>query len=133
MIWLFILIGAAPTPPAVKVEELLKVPVRPEKKSDAYEKELYKKALSEIRSENWNQSIISMESFAQQNPQSHLADNAIYWMAEIYIQKKEYRLAHDELTRLIRDYPHSDRAPLALKKSSELQTLIQKKESGGNE
>ena len=40
-----------------------------------------------------------MEDFVRKNPRSEWADHAIYWMAQIYIQKEEFGLAEAELQR----------------------------------
>ncbi len=69
----------------------------------------YQNALRLMADENWQEALIQLESFAQQYADSELADNAIYLMAEIYLQKGEIRLAQAELQRLLRQYPKSDR------------------------
>lgn len=73
----------------------------------------YQTAFKEIQNENWNEAVVLMEAFVQQFPQSNLADNALFWIAQVYFQKNEKELARSELQRLLKFYPHGDRAKRA--------------------
>ncbi len=84
------------------------------RKTNAKERErLYRSALGLAQAEQWNDAILAFENFAQEYAESELADNAIYWIAQIYLQKNEVGLARVELERLIKLYPHGDRAKRA--------------------
>ncbi len=76
--------------------------------------EYYHLALRAFREDRWDDGILMMEYFVNRFPKSDLADNAIYWIAEGYIQKNELGLARAELQRIIDLYPRSDRASRAL-------------------
>lgn len=73
----------------------------------------YREALKDVQAENWNEALISMEAFVRGFATSELADNALYWMAQIYIEKGEFELARTELNRLLKSYPNGDRAKRA--------------------
>jgi len=88
------------------------------------EKTLYRAALEAIENENWDEAVLRMEHFVRYFSKSELADNAIYWMAEIYVRKNELGLAREELARILRDFPNSDRVARA-------QQLLEKI-NGGN-
>lgn len=47
--------------------------------------------------------------FVKENPQHDYADNAIYWMGEVYYDQKEYLLAVSEFQRVINEYPTSNK------------------------
>lgn len=74
------------------------------------EGDLYREALSKIEIENWDEAIVLMEDFIRSFPESDLSDNALYWIAQIYLMKKENDLARTELKRLLHLYPDGDRA-----------------------
>lgn len=91
----------------IKAEKL------PAPKSQNEEKALYEKALNAVDSENWDEGLLRMEHFVKYFPTSAMADNAIFWMAQIYLQKNETELARAELQRLQQLYPKSDRSTQA--------------------
>lgn len=85
----------------------------PAPRSPNEEKQLYEKALKTIETENWDEALLRMEHFIKYFPQSSMADNAIFWMAQIYLQKNEPELARAELIRLDQLYPESERTQQA--------------------
>lgn len=89
------------------------------------ERELYRTALKSVQNEDWEDALLRMEHFVRYFPRSELADNAIYWMAEIYIRKDELGLAREELSRILRDYPKGDRARKAQKTLNQLNAQSQ--------
>jgi TolA-binding protein len=82
----------------------------PAPKSKDEEKTLYERALNAVDTENWDEGLLRMEHFVKYFPDSSMADNAIFWMAQIYLQKNETELARAELHRLQQLYPKSDRS-----------------------
>ncbi len=80
--------------------------------STEQQKRSYREALRLVET-NYHEAILAMEGFAKDNPESDLADNAIYWIAQLYIQRNEVNLARDELLRLLERYPNSDRVKRA--------------------
>ena len=90
-----------------------KVDKLPAPKSQNEEKQLYETALKTVDSENWDEALLRMEHFVKHFPNSGFADNAIFWMAQIYLQKNETELARAELIRLEQLYPKGDRSAQA--------------------
>jgi TolA-binding protein len=73
----------------------------------------YREALKDIEAERWDEAIVAMEAFTRDHPKSDFADHALYWIAQIYIQKGEIELARAELIRLLELYPKGKRAKRA--------------------
>jgi TolA-binding protein len=84
------------------------------KMENSQSKTAYQNALSAVQAEDWEESLIRMESFIRAHPKSEYADNAVYWLAQIYLQRNEIELARSELSRLVGLYPKSERAERAL-------------------
>jgi len=91
---------------------------------NAKAEDVFRAALKEVQDEHWDEAIISMEDFVRQYPKSALADHALFWIAQIYIQQNEVRLAKAELERLIELYPNGDRVKRA-------QAILQSLRGGG--
>ena len=76
-------------------------------------KKAYREALKDVDAEKWDDAIVSMEAYARNFPDSEFADHALYWIAQIYLQKNEIELARAELERLLQLYPNGNRAKRA--------------------
>ncbi len=83
--------------------------------SSPEEDRLYRTALRAVQDENWDEALLRMEHFVKYFPRSDLADNAVFWMAQVYLQKSEVTLAHEEARRLIQNFPKSERLSEAQK------------------
>lgn len=94
-------------------------------KDNSEAKEIYLQGIRAFQAEKWDEALLRLEHFVRYFHESKLADNAVFWMAKIYIEKSQPALAQEELQRLLRDYPKSERASLA-------KTLLNKIESGGH-
>ncbi len=92
---------------------LLSVATKPSPRLRSEQQAYYSEALELIRQESWDEALVRMESFAHQYPESSFADNAIYWMGQIYLQKNERALARDEFKRILKLYPNGDRSERA--------------------
>lgn len=110
----------------LKKKEPTKIHVRkpnsPSAEESARELKVYREALKDVQNENWNEAIVSMETFVRNFPESDLADHALYWIAEIYFQKGENELGMTELERLLQLYPKGTRARRARLRLAELRS-----------
>lgn len=101
------------------------------KKTKAQARAAYQAALRLFSEQNWNDALIALENFTREFPKSSLADNAIWLMAECYLQKSEPELARLELVRLLESYPKSERRDAAMQRLKTLDdrqlTEIQRK------
>ena len=59
-------------------------------------------------------SVVEFSDFLKNDPEHPLASSAQYHLGMSYFEQKEYKLAEDELNRLLLSYPHSSHVPDAL-------------------
>ena len=76
----------------------------------------YQVALELLRDERYDQSAVSFKEFLAAFPDSRLAANAQYWLAESYYASNEFEKALADFSRVINDYPQSTKVPDALLK-----------------
>lgn len=76
----------------------------------------YQIALELLRNERYEQSAVSFKEFLGAFPDSQLAANAQYWLAESYYASNEFEKALADFARVIDDYPQSTKVPDALLK-----------------
>lgn len=92
--------------------------------------EVYNTAYSDYLKGNFQLAIEGFSLYRQQFPESPLADNALYWIAECYFSQKKFREAIDQFNELILNYPHGDKVAAAyLKKGISLVELGKKDEA----
>lgn len=83
---------------------------------DGSDRDNYQIALELLRNERYDQSAVSFKEFLEAFPDSQLAANAQYWLAESYYASNEFEKALAEFARVIDDYPQSTKVPDALLK-----------------
>jgi len=76
----------------------------------------YQVALELLRDERYDQSAVSFQEFLVAFPDSSLAANAQYWLAESYYASNEFEKALADFARVIEVYPQSTKVPDALLK-----------------
>lgn len=76
----------------------------------------YQVALELLRNERYDQSAVSFQEFLTAFPDSSLAANAQYWLAESYYASNEFEKALADFARVIEAYPQSTKVPDALLK-----------------
>jgi tol-pal system protein YbgF len=76
----------------------------------------YQVALELLREERYDQSAASFKEFLVAFPDSELASNAQYWLAESYYAANEFEKALTDFARVIDEYPQSSKVPDALLK-----------------
>lgn len=69
----------------------------------------YEKALNQYEKENYREAIDAFETVLQIGRGTAYAENAQYYLAESYFQKKDYLLAASEYERFSSLYPRSER------------------------
>ena len=87
--------------------------VRVEKTPEAI---MYNKAKKAFDSNDFETARIQFVNFLKKFPQSNDADNAQFWMGEIYFREKWYEKAILEFQKVIEEYPAGDKVPAALLK-----------------
>lgn len=83
---------------------------------DGSDRDNYQVALELLREERYDQSAASFREFLIAFPESSLAGNAQYWLAESYYASNEFEKALTDFSRVIDDYPQSSKVPDALLK-----------------
>jgi len=86
----------------------------------------FQQAIGLIMSQEYDDAIISLKKFIDNNKESNLAGSAHYWLGEIYIFRKGYRDAAIVLLEGYQKYPNSVKAPDMLYQLSESLINIEK-------
>lgn len=83
---------------------------------DGSDRDNYQIALELLRNERYVESAASFQEFLEAFPESRLAANAQYWLAESYYASDEFEKALADFARVIDNYPQSTKVPDALLK-----------------
>jgi len=86
----------------------------------------FQQAIGLIMSQEYDDAIISLKKFIDNNKESNLAGSAHYWLGKIYIFRKGYRDAAIVLLEGYQKYPNSVKAPDMLYQLSESLINIEK-------
>ncbi|GEM_PF-2196007 len=76
--------------------------------------ELYKKGFDAYIKEHYGEAITYFRQYAENFPQSALADNALFWCGESYYRMNNFYAAITMFEKMLKLYPDSDKAPSAL-------------------
>lgn len=76
----------------------------------------YNAAFDLIQSRRYGDAAVAFQNFLQAFPDSPLADNAQYWLAETYYVQRQFAAALPEFQRVLDEYPQSAKLPDALLK-----------------
>ena len=76
--------------------------------------EMYDWAQGEYKQGRYDAALTSFHLLMMQYPQSSLAPNAHFWMAECYIKARDFERGIEEYEQVITRYPKSDKASAAL-------------------
>ncbi len=117
-------------------EELSKAPKQSKSSSAKSHKELptpkylYAKGLKETKAKEYRAAAKTFKDFLVNHSSHDLADNAQYWLGEIFYDTGEYERAILEFDKVITDYPKGDKRPAAtLKQGFSFERLGAKKEA----
>lgn len=79
-------------------------------------RELYNTAYRDLIRGNYQLALHGFQQFVSQYPNSDLADNAQYWIGEVYYAQGRYPNAIDEFEKVVKWYRDGDKTPSALLK-----------------
>lgn len=79
-------------------------------------RELYNTAYSDLIRGNYQLALHGFQQFLKLYPNSELADNAQYWIGEIYYAQGRYNDAVAEFEKVIKNYPNGDKIPASMLK-----------------
>ena len=77
---------------------------------------LYQRAFETFQAKKMEDAQLLFQQFVNENPAHEYADNAYYWMGEIYYTQGEYNLAVGEFQKVPELYPGGNKVPDALLK-----------------
>lgn len=78
--------------------------------------QVYQEAYRDYQRGNFDLAIAGFQDFLKSSPNSNLADNAAYWIAESLFSQKKYRDAIEQFDNVVTRYPRSDKVPGSLLK-----------------
>ncbi|MCI0480515.1 MAG: tol-pal system protein YbgF [Candidatus Dadabacteria bacterium] len=78
--------------------------------------ELYAAAYKKFQDNDYDGAERGFRRFIERSPDSSLADNAQFWIGEIYYARKSYERAILEYDAVIKKYPSGDKVPSAMLK-----------------
>ena len=102
--------AAAPAKSTAKI-----VPVTPVKK-ELGEDEIYRQAKQAFDQGDSDAAREKFKQLIERNPKSERADNAQFWIGEIYYREKWYEKAILEYQKVIENYPEGNKVPASLLK-----------------
>lgn len=76
----------------------------------------YRRYYAALRAGNHAFAITGFRNFIKRFPHHDFADNARYWLAEAFYDKRDYETALAEFNRVVQDYPQGNKVPDALLK-----------------
>ena len=114
-------------PPPAGTAPMAEVSVTPPVGSGESPLATYQAAYRDYQRGNYDLAIQGFKDFAEHNPNSDLADNAIYWIGECLFSEKKYGEAIQQFDSVVTKYPQSEKVPGALlKKGYAYQALGEK-------
>ena len=76
----------------------------------------YQQAFKLLKQSLYDQAIKAFQAFLTAHPSSQYSDNAQYWLAEAYYVTRQFEPALAEYTRLVNNYPKSQKLTHAMLK-----------------
>ncbi len=76
--------------------------------------ELYRTALNQLRTGEFERAAVSFEEFVTQNPGTAFTDNALFWTALCREKMEQYDRAVSSYNEILQKYPAEDMVPMAL-------------------
>ncbi|MEE8185321.1 MAG: tol-pal system protein YbgF [Thermodesulfobacteriota bacterium] len=78
--------------------------------------DLYKKAMDLFKEGKLEEAVENLREFVKKYPKNSLADNAQYWIGEVYYSGRDYERALIEFKEVVSEYPEENKVPDALLK-----------------
>ena len=103
-------------------EDLPPLTVPPPPLAEEQIEETYNQARAHFESEKYDIAIAEFQKILDSNSDSHLMDNAQYWLADCYYHKGEYGLSAKSFEK-VKDFPDGNKVEDANRKIEMLKTL----------
>jgi len=76
----------------------------------------YRAAVELVKGAKYDAALVALRAFIQRFPRHDYADNAQYWVGEVFYAQKDYAHALTEFRKVIEVYPRGNKVPDALLK-----------------
>lgn len=76
----------------------------------------YEAAVAKVKAKDHDGAVTALRAFLDAYPRHDLADNAQYWLGEVYYDAKDWARAVVEFRATVEDYPRGNKVPDALLK-----------------
>jgi tol-pal system protein YbgF len=76
----------------------------------------YEAAVAKVKAKDHSAAVAALRDFLERYPRHDLADNAQYWLGEVYYDAKDYPRAVVEFRATVESYPRGNKVPDALLK-----------------
>ena len=103
-------------PTAAPVKSTAKIVPVPQVKKELGEDEIYRQAKQAFDQGDSEAARKKFSELIERNPKSERADNAQFWIGEIYYREKWYEKAILEYQKVIENYPKGNKVPASLLK-----------------
>lgn len=108
-------ISSAPAANQVVVTQVQPQPAQMQATSATVDN-IYRDAMTSLKEGRLKDAEDGFGRVLQDSPEDRLADNAAYWLGEVYYSRKEYDRAVTVFKKLVKDYPVGDKVPDAVLK-----------------
>jgi tol-pal system protein YbgF len=102
--------AAMPPAPAAAAPAAPIAPAAEPTLSPADQRKAYDQALELLKEGRYNDAATAFQNFLQQYPDSSYADNAQYWLGEVYYVTRQFQPALTEFDKVLTVYPGSAKA-----------------------
>jgi tol-pal system protein YbgF len=106
-----------PTTATVVEKSSPKPNLDPIKTNPAEEQITYMAAYELVKDRQFDEAMTAMQNFIQTYPKGGYTANAVYWLGELYLVKKDYAHALERFDNVVQQFPTSAKAAASLLKS----------------
>lgn len=109
----------APPPPKPKKAKPPKAEPKPKAEAEPDDGDVavaYEEAVARVKADDHDGAIAALRAFLVDYPRHDLADNAQYWLGEVYYDAKDWARALVEFRATVEQYPKGNKVPDALLK-----------------
>jgi tol-pal system protein YbgF len=76
----------------------------------------YRAAVDLVKAAKYGDALVALRAFIERHPRHDYADNAQYWIGEVFYAQKDYEHALSEFRKVVEVYPRGNKVPDALLK-----------------
>ena len=88
------------------------------------EQSIYDEAYADYKAGRYNKAVMLFNQVLANNPESPLADNALYWIGESHYARKNFEEALAAFQRVLKEYPFGNKVPDAMLKAAYCQERL---------